>query len=109
MTPRGDAITSMAGDDYAVFIAIDWGDKKHVWGLQKAGSRDRQQGEIEARPEAVETWVSGLLARFPGQRIAVALEQKQGALLCQLSKYESLSLYRVTPGQVSRCRPLLVR
>ncbi len=66
MTPRGDANTSMAADDYAVFIAIDWADKKHVWALQKAGSRERQQGEIEARPETVETWVSGLLAGFAG-------------------------------------------
>lgn len=107
MTPRGDAITSMAADDYAVFIAIDWADKKHVWALQKAGSRDREQGEIEARPEAVETWVSGLLARFAGQRIAVALEQKQGALLCQLSKYAALALYPVHPATVSRMRAAL--
>ena len=107
MTPRGDAKTSMAADDYAVFIAIDWADKKHVWALEKAGSRDRQQGEVEARPETVETWVSSLLARFAGQRIAVALEQKQGALLCQLSKYAALSLYPVHPATVSRMRAAL--
>jgi transposase len=92
---------------YAAFVAIDWADRKHVWALQVGGSAQRQQGETEATPEAVETWVGELQARFAGRHIAVALEQKRGALLCQLSKYESLVLYPVHPATVSRMRAAL--
>jgi transposase len=94
-------------EGYAVFVAIDWAEQKHVWALQKAGSSDRQQGEIEASPEVVDVWVRELMGRFPGQRIAVALEQKRGALLCLLSKYEPLVLYPVHPATVSRMRKAL--
>ncbi|MBI3263535.1 MAG: IS110 family transposase [Acidobacteria bacterium] len=107
MTLHSDVATAGAAEDYAAFVAIDWADKKHVWVLQKAGSSDRQQGEIEASPEAVDAWVSELLLRFPGRRIAVALEQKRGALLCLLSKYEALVLYPVHPATVSGMRSAL--
>jgi hypothetical protein len=74
---------------------------------QEAGSARRQQGEVEASPEAVDVWVSELLLRFSGRRIAVALEQKRGALLCLLSKYAALVLYPVHPATVSRMRAAL--
>jgi transposase len=96
-----------AAEDFAAWVAIDWADQKHVWALQKAGSSSRPQGELEASPEAVDAWVSELLLQFPGQRIAVALEQKRGALLCLLSKYEALVLFPVHPAMVSRMRAAL--
>ena len=107
MTVHAEAATLPQEEDLAVFVAIDWADKKHVWALVKAGSPERKQGEIEAAPEAVETWVNELQARFPGQRIAVALEQKRGPLLCLLSKYNELVLYPVHPATVSRMRAAL--
>jgi transposase len=107
MTVHGETATPPQEEDFAVFIAIDWADKKHVWALGKAGSPKREQGEIEATPEAVEAWISELRARLAGQRIAVALEQKRGPLLCQLSKYPELVLYPVHPATVSRMRAAL--
>jgi len=77
--PARKCSTPEAEEDFAAWVAIDWADKKHVWALQETGSSRRQQGEIEASPEAVDAWVSELLLRFPGRRIAVALEQKRGA------------------------------
>jgi transposase len=105
MTPQTDA--AKAAEDYAAFVAIDWADKKHVWALAKAGSPERQNGEVDASPEAVEGWVRDLMMRFPGRKIAVALEQKRGPLLCLLSKYERLVLYPVHPATVSRMRTAL--
>jgi ribosomal protein S15P/S13E len=102
-----NAVPPEAAEDFAAWVAIDWADKKHVWTLQKAGSSSRQTGELEATPEAVDVWVSQLLLEFPGQRIAVALEQKRGALLCLLSKYAQLVLYPVHPATVSRMRAAL--
>lgn len=94
-------------EDYAAWIAIDWADQKHVYALQAAGSKEREQGEVQATPEALETWVAGLTARFPAGRIAVALEQKRGPLFYWLSKYPALVLYPVHPGTVSRMRAAL--
>src|SRR5271157_5269958 len=94
-------------EEFAAWVAIDWADQKHVWALQKAGSSSRQRGELEASPEAVDAWVSELLLQFPGQRIAVALEQKRGALLCLLSKYSALVLFPVHPATASRMRAAL--
>ena len=85
-------------EDFAVFVAIDWADQKHAWALGKAGSPQREQGEMEATPEAVAVWINELRARFPGQRMAVALEQKRGALLYLLRRYAELVLYPVHPA-----------
>ena len=102
-----DPGSGAAGERYAAFVAIDWAEQKHVWAWQVAGASQREQGEMETSPEAVEAWVSELQARFAGQQVAVALEQKRGALLCQLSKYPWLVLYPVHPATVSRMRAAL--
>ena len=49
---------------FAAFVSIDWGDKKHVWCLQAAGSEPRESGELEHTAEAVEAWVGQLCPRF---------------------------------------------
>ena len=49
---------------FAAFVSIDWADKKHVWCLQAAGSEQRESGELEHTPEAVEAWVGQLCQRF---------------------------------------------
>lgn len=106
-TDKGMGVEMEEGERYAAFVAIDWADQKHVWALQEAGAAQREQGEVGASPEAVEAWMSELRDRFAGQRVAVALEQKRGALLCQLSQYAWLVLYPVHPATVSRMRAAL--
>ena len=54
--------------------------------------------KYQERPEAIDTWVAGLLARFPEGAVAVCLEQSRGALVFQLSKYPRLVLYPVHPN-----------
>jgi len=107
MTLDAKAASPRQEEDLAVFVGIDWADKKHAWAMLKAGSSKRAQGEMEATPEAVEAWVNELRARSPGQRIALALEQKRGALMCLLSKYAELVLYPVHPATLSRMRAAL--
>jgi len=53
--------------NFGVFVAIDWAVKKCVWSLPAAHSDQRQHGEIQHQPEAVEAWVGGLFPRFPAQ------------------------------------------
>ena len=50
--------------EFVAFVGIDWADQKHVWCLQKGDSSEREAGELEHRPEAVEAWVGDLCRRF---------------------------------------------
>ena len=56
MTLHENGVPPEAEEDFAAWVAIDWADKKQVWALQETGSSRRQQGEIEASPEAVDAW-----------------------------------------------------
>jgi hypothetical protein len=78
----------MTQDGVAIWLGIDWADQKHRWAMRIKGETRIQQGELEHTPEAVEQFVAGLAIRFPGQRVAVALEQSRGALIFMLGKYE---------------------
>ena len=93
---------------FAAFVAIDWGDSKHVWALQTAEAGRRERGEIEHNPEAVGAWVAMLSARFASQPVAVAIEQSRGPLVFMLGKYEQLHVYPIHPRAASQFRAALV-
>ena len=90
------------GSEFAAYVGMDWADKKHSWSLPVATTGKREEGEVEHSPEAVEEWIQGWMVRFPGQLLAVCLEQSRGALLNLLSKYQQLVLFPVHPATVSR-------
>ena len=92
---------------FAAYVGIDWADREHVWSLQVAVTGKREHGEVGHSPEEVEEWINGLMARFPGQQLAVALEQSRGALMNMLSKYQQLVLFPVHPATISRLRAAL--
>jgi len=90
--------------EWAAFAAIDWADQKHFGRLVPAGSGQREQGELENTPEAVEAWAAALQQRFGGRPIAVCLEQGRGTLVYMLSKYAHLVLFPVHPTVAARYR-----
>ena len=87
----------MTQENETVWLGIDWADEKHRWAMRIQGETRTQHGELEHTPEAVEGFISSLAIRFPGQRVALALEQSRGALIFMLGKYEHLILIRYTP------------
>jgi transposase len=93
-----------AEPDFAAFIAIDWADKKHFWSMRVAGSQKVERGELENTPETVEVWIAELRSKFGERPLAVALEQRRGALIAMLSKYEQLYLYPVHPLTLAKYR-----
>ena len=93
--------------EFAAFVGIDWGDKKHVWCLRAVGLEKRESGELEHTPEAVEAWVGQLCQRFANRPIAVAVEQSRGALVFMLSKYEPLHLFPVPSTMSASMREAL--
>lgn len=100
---------SLSSDEpnYGAFVAIDWADQKHVWSWQAADAGQREHGEIQHTPEAIEAWVGGLFSRFPAQEIALAVEQSRGALVFMLSKYEHLHIYPIHPRTAAQFRAAL--
>ena len=92
---------------FAAYVAIDWGDSKHVWSLQPADSDRRERGEIEHSPEAVAAWAAMLSARFGGQPVALAVEQSRGPLVFMLGKYEQLHVYPIHPRAAAQFRAAL--
>ena len=72
--------------EFAAFLAIDWADQKHCWSLQVPGSQQVERGELDNTPEAIEVWMTEWRLRFEGRPLAVALEQRRGALVAMLSK-----------------------
>lgn len=94
----------MTQDGVAVWLGIDWADEKHRWAMRVDGETRIQQGELEHTPEAVELFIAGLAARFPGQPVAVALEQSRGALIFMLGKYSHLVLYPIHPNTLDHYR-----
>ena len=89
---------------FAAFAGIDWADRQHAWALQPDGSRQVEQGVLANTPEAVERWATALAQRFPGQLIALGLEQQRGALVAMLSKYAHLVLFPIPPNAAANYR-----
>lgn len=94
----------MPQPEFSAYVAIDWADRQHFWCLADANGTQRNQGQLRNTPEAVDTWVAGLLARFPEGSVALCLEQSRGGLVYQLSKYSRLVLFAVHPATIASFR-----
>jgi transposase len=82
---------------FAAFAAIDWAAKEHVVASVPAAGGRIEISQLKNTPEAVELWAAALRQRFAGALVAVAIEQKRGAVIYMLSKYDHLVLYPVPP------------
>jgi transposase len=100
----GSISSSPAEPDWAAFAAIDWATQRHFWALRPASGGPSQNGVLDNTPEAVELWAMQLHHRFPTGPIAVAVEQKRGAVIYMLSKYDHLVLYPVPPAMSASYR-----
>src|SRR5215471_10100458 len=90
--------------EIAAFIGLDWADQKHAVTLQESGSDRRHRFTLDHTPEALQGWIQSLRDRFGGRPIAIAVEQKRGALIYALMHVEFLHLYPVNPITVAKMR-----
>ena len=88
----------------AALVAIDWSDQKHDIALLPAGAERAEYLQILHRPRDLAEWVRALRQRFGGRKVAVAIEQKRGALIHALMGYEFLQLYLVNPATLASLR-----
>ena len=64
--------------EFSAYVAIDWADQHHCWSLADAEGTRRDHGELRNTPEAIDTWVAGLLVRFPDGSLAELLHDLHG-------------------------------
>ena len=89
---------------YQAVIALDWADKKHDGYWLAQGMAEPQRFRLVQKPEAIAEWVTGLQRKFPGGKFAVTLEQKRGALISALLKYDCFDIYPLNPATLAKYR-----
>ena len=90
--------------EIAAFIGLDWADQTHVVTLHEVDTDKRQRFTLDQTPEALQNWIQLLRSRFAGRPVAIAVEQKRGALIYALMHVEFLQLYPVNPQTLSQFR-----
>jgi transposase len=90
--------------ELAAFVGLDWADQKHVVTLQPADGGQRQRFTLDQTPEALQNWINLLRDRFAGHPVAIAVEQKRGALIYALMHVDFLRLYAVNPQTLAQFR-----
>src|SRR5207253_3818366 len=96
--------------DYAALIGIAWADQKHALATLALPAQDQAQPELstlEHKTDALIEWISCVQERFAGGRIAIALEQRKGALIHFLSAFDFVDLYPVEPLSLKSYRKAL--
>ena len=88
--------------EFAAYVGLDWGDRRHSVHLQVAGERKTESFDLEQKPEALHEWIARLQERFRGRLIAVAIEQRKGAVIHALMMYAFFVLYPINPKAVDR-------
>ena len=91
-------------EEYAALIGLDWAAEKHDVCLWDAATGKSRHRVIEHTPEALADWLAELQACYPGQRLAVCLEQSRGALMYALMDHAFLDLYPINPVTLARYR-----
>lgn len=85
------------------YIGLDWADERHSVHLQTADGTIEHR-ELEQKPAVLHEWIAQLQQRFAGGTIAVALEQRKGAVIHALLMYDCFVLYPINPKALARYR-----
>lgn len=94
-------------DEFAAYVGIDWGDKKHDVCLSPGGSvdpRDRERFELKHEPEKIAAWATRLRKRFRDGRVAVCLELARGPLVSALLEHDIFVIFPINPQSLARYR-----
>jgi transposase len=90
-------------DTVVAYIGLDWADEQHSVPLQTADGAIAHR-TLEQKPAVLHEWVAQLQERFRGGKIAVALEQRKGAVIHALLLYDCFVLYPINPKALARYR-----
>jgi transposase len=91
-------------NQYAACLGIDWADKKHDLCLFDTTTGKKTKQILPHTPQAINEYFTNLRARYPGQKIAVGLEQSRGPLLFALLQFDCLVIYTINPTTLAKYR-----
>jgi transposase len=101
---RRSTKSEIEAGDIAAYVGIDWADKEHEVRMLVVETGQREAHKLKQNPESLIDWVQSLRERFGGRRVAIAVEQRRGALIYALMSYEFLILYPVNPMALAQFR-----
>jgi hypothetical protein len=85
-------------------VGLDWADQKHDVFVRLANG-DSYRRKIDSRPEAIQEWLLELRSVCAEGKIAIALEQRRGALFFQLCTHLGwIDLYAINPHSLASFR-----
>jgi len=89
---------------YRATVGLDWADQKHDVFVRFANG-DSYRRKIDSRPEAIQEWLLELRSTCAEAKIAIALEQRRGALFYHLCTHLSwIDLYPINPHSLASFR-----
>jgi len=89
---------------YRATVGLDWADQKHDVFVRFADG-DSYRRKIDSRPEAIQEWLLELRSTCGEGKIAIALEQRRGALFYHLCTHLSwIDLYPINPLSLASFR-----
>ncbi len=91
-------------NQYPACLGIDWADKKHDLCLLDTATGKKTRLVLPHTPQAINEYFTNLRARYPGQQIAVGLEQSRGPLLFALLQFDFLVIYTINPTTLAKYR-----
>lgn len=91
-------------EQYVAYVGIDWADRVHRVCERPADQDQDTQYDLPSAPEAIHQWADQLHRRFPGGKIAVALEQSRGPLIYALLQHAFFELFPLNPAMLAKYR-----
>jgi transposase len=88
---------------YAVYVGLDWADKKHDVCIQASGQTKREFKVIEHSPESIDCWVKSLYKKYKG-KIAIAVELDKGPVIFALQKYPFVTVFPIHAATLAKYR-----
>lgn len=101
---RRTSETEYEEENIAAYIGIDWADEEHEIRMKVVETGQVETFKLKQTAESLGEWVQSLRDRFKGQKVAIAVEQRRGALIYALMGYEFLILYPVNPATLAAYR-----
>jgi len=93
--------------EIGAFIGIDWGQDEHEFHV--ASPQEPIVGRFEHNIDSIENWLKSMLKLAGGKTIAIAVEQKRGALFNALVDREKVVIYAVDPGMLRSYRKTVTK
>jgi transposase len=93
--------------EFAAYVGLDWADASHQISMRVSGSESVERFRLLQKSKAIEEWIIQLRRRFQNGKVAVSVEQKRGALIYCLMKYENIVLFPLNTTAIKNYRKAL--